>query len=301
MTRKARTKVFWWALALLLVAALACNKMAERGGAMPKAPPPVPAAQEEKPAADEPGGGTPADKTGAAVERLIVKTAELRLLVESVDPVEPKLRQKVQEFGGFVVTAEKSGTGDSATLSFTFRVPVEKFDAALSAVEAMAKRVDYRKVSGQDVTEEYVDLDAQLRNAQATRDRILEILKRAQSVGDVIAVNQELSNVQEKIERLQGKMKYLKQSAALSTVSLYLYPETKTPVVEEGGWKPMEIVRRSLRALLSFAEFLGGLIIFLAIWTPVWLPLYLLLKWWRKRRRAKRAEKAAAAAAAAKA
>lgn len=304
MGRTARNMGSCVALFLMLLAAQSCNQMAEKRAQVPRPSSPGLVAQVSTKAGEDKECGKRIDEAppGApAVERLIVKAAELRLLVESVDPVEPKLLQAVKEHGGFVVSAERSGTGDGATLAFTFRVPVDSFDAALSAVERLAKRVDYRKVSGQDVTEEYVDLDAQLKNDSATRDRILKIMERADKVEDVLAVNRELGAVQERIDRLQGKMKYLRQSAALSTVGLSLYPEARTPVVDEGGWRPAEVVRHSLRALLGLGKSLANLAIFLAVWTPVWLPIYWLFHSWRKRRRARRAareaEKAAAAAA----
>jgi hypothetical protein len=259
----------------------------ESGYAMPGA---------AKGTSDKPGTGALAG--APAIERLIVKTAEFRILVETVEGVEPKLQRKVEELGGFIVRAEKTGSGDEASLSFTFRVPAEKFDEAVAAVEALAKRVDYRKIGGEDVTEEYVDLDAQLRNLEATRNRLLGFLEKAVKVEDALEVNRALTDIQGQIERIQGRMKYLKQSAALSTVTVTFYPESKTPVVEEGAWRPAEVARRALRALLGFFKFLANLAIVLAIFAPVWLPLYLLLRWWRKRRRARKAAVAAAKQAA---
>lgn len=259
----------------------------EGGFAMPTAP---------KGAADKPGAGALAGEP--AVQRLIVKTAEFRILVETVEGVEPKLQKKVEELGGFIVRAEKSGSGDQASLTFTFRVPAERFDEAVMAVEALAKRVDYRKIGGEDVTEEYVDLDAQLRNLEATRNRLLGFLEKAVRVDDALEVNRALTDIQGQIERIQGRMKYLRQSAALSTVTVTFYPESKTPVVEEGAWRPAEVARRALRALLGFFKFLANLAIVLAIFAPVWLPLYLWLRWWRKRRKARKAAVAAAKEAA---
>jgi hypothetical protein len=286
------------ALVLLLLAALA-------GCFAKEAAPPSPGRQQEaasgttsaKDEADKPGDATAGAPGGPAIQRLIVRTAEFRVLVERVEGVEPKLQKRVEELGGFIVKAEKSGTGDSATLSFTFRVPADKFDAALSSVEALAKRVDFRRVGGEDVTEEYVDLEAQLRNLEATRSRLLGFLEKAVKVEDALEVNRALTDIQGQIERIQGRMKYLKQSAALSTVSVSFYPESKTPVVEEGGWRPGEVARRALRALLGFFKFLVNLAIVLAVFSPVWLPLYLLLRSWRRRRRERkqRAREAAGA------
>ena len=290
--RTHRAKTLFWVSACLMVLAIAgCAKKGAQAPPQEReeraaVAPALPAAKE---ASDKTTDLTSPLAGGPAIQRLIVKTAEFRILVERVEGVEPKLQRKVEELGGFIVKAEKAGTGDSATLSFTFRVPADKFDAALAGVESLAKRVDYRKVSGEDVTEEFVDLDAQLKNLEATRNRLVGFLEKAQKVEDALDVNRALTDIQGQIERIQGRMKYLRQSAALSTVSVDFYPESRTPVVEEGGWRPAEVARRALRALLAFFKFLANLAIVVAVFAPVWLPLYLLLRWWRKRRRAKKA------------
>lgn len=233
-----------------------------------------------------------ADKTGEAarVERLIIRTAELRMRVENVDAAESGLKANVDKLGGYVLSADKTGTGESASVRITFRVPAERFEDALAATQALAKVVDAKKETGQDVTEEYVDLDAQLRNLEATRARLLTFLDKAVKVDDALAVQAALTNIQGQIERIAGRIKYLRQSAALSTVDVYLFPESKTPVLSSEGWHPGETGRIAMRGLVEFAKFLGNALIILGIWAPVWVPI-LLLVWWVKRRR-KRAPKA---------
>jgi hypothetical protein len=149
MNGKSKRTVSWPLVFVLLLALVACGLSSrkeappapktsdESGYAMPAAP---------SESADKPGTGALAG--APAVQRLIVKTAEFRILVETVEGVEPKLQKKVEELGGFIVRAEKTGSGDEASLTFTFRVPADKFDAAVAAVEALATRVDYRKIGG---------------------------------------------------------------------------------------------------------------------------------------------------------
>jgi hypothetical protein len=124
-----------------------------------------------------------------------------------------------------------------------------------------------------------VDLESQLRNLQATRDRLLDLLEKATRVEDALQVNQAITDVQGQIEVIQGRMKYLQQSAALSTISVYLAPVPTTPLLEEDGWQPWNVARGALRDLLIFGQGLANVAIVLAIWTPLWLPLVLLGRW----------------------
>jgi Domain of unknown function (DUF4349) len=165
----------------------------------------------------------------------------------------------------------------------TFRVPAERFDEALSGAQGLAQKVLSRTVSGDDVTEEFVDIESRLRNLEATRDRLLTFLEKADKVEDALKVNESLSQIQGEIEQARGRKQFLQQSAALSTISAYLTPEPITPLVAEEGWQPINVARGALRGLISFGQGLASIVIVAVVWAPVWLPL-LLAGWWLRRR-----------------
>ncbi|MGC9040960.1 MAG: DUF4349 domain-containing protein, partial [Roseiflexus sp.] len=217
-------------------------------------------------------------------ERLVIKNASLTLEVVSVADAEAAIRQKAEQLGGFVVSVQTYGSGDSMQSTIVFRVPAARFEEALSGVEGLAKKVLSRSVSGDDVTEEYVDLESRLRNLEATRDRLRDLLARAEKVEDALQVNQALTDVQGQIEQIKGRMHYLKQSAAMSTITAELRPVPPPPaIIEEDAWQPIRVVRESLRSLIEFGQGLVYLVIWLIIWAPVWLPIVLFLRWiWRK-------------------
>lgn len=217
------------------------------------------------------------------LDRLVIKNADLALEVENVRDAENAVRTRVNQLGGYVVGVETSGTDESMTSRVTFRVPAERFEEALAGVQGLAHKVLSRSVSGDDVTEEFVDLESRLTNLEATRDRLLTFLDKATKVEDALQVNQALSDVQGQIEQIRGRMQYLKQSAALSTVSVYLVPVPVTPIVQEGAWQPIAVARAALRDLIELGQGLVNVAIVLLVWTPVWLPLLLLGLWgWRK-------------------
>ena len=280
------------ALALALVAC---------GGASASAPSsdqralsePAPAA----PAQSASGGATaleqgnpPADAQAPGaqqdLQRLVIKTADLSLQVDSARDAEAALRTLVGQLGGYVVKVETSGTDESMSSHVIFRVPAERFDQALSGVQGLAKKVLARTVGGDDVTEEFVDLEARLGNLEATRDRLQSFLDKADTVDDALKVNQSLSDLQGQIEQLKGRKKFLQSSASLSTISVTLSPlPAIMPIVGDQGWQPLGVARDALRGLVGFGQALATLVIVVLVWSPVWLPLLLLGLWITRRMR----------------
>ena len=215
-----------------------------------------------------------------AVQRLVIKTADLSLQVDSARDAEAALRALVGQLGGYVVKVETSGTDEAMSSHVTFRVPADRFDQALSGVQGLAKKVLARTVGGDDVTEEFVDLEARLKSLEASRDRMQVLLDRANTVEDALKVNQALSDLQGQIEQIKGRKQYLQQSAALSTISVSLSPVPAiAPIVAEEGWQPLAVARDALRGLVSFGQDLATLAIVLLVWAPVWLPIGLLGLW----------------------
>lgn len=220
----------------------------------------------------------------AAVQRLIIKNASIALEVNDVLAAEQVLRQKAEALGGFVASVETYGSGEDLRATIVLRVPVNHFEAVLREAEGLTSNVLRRSVSGSDVTEEYVDLEARLRNLEATNARLLDLLSRAQNVNDALTVNQALTGTQEQIERIKGRMQYLKQSAAMSTITVELLPvPPPTPIIEEDAWQPLEVARIALRNLIQLGQTLANVVIVFLVWTPVWLPLVLLATWARRR------------------
>lgn len=278
------------AVVLVLVA---CGGGAPSAVMPAEAPMAAPAAPEAAPA----GGATALDQGNAAsgsagqanqpgLQRLVIKTADLQLQVANARDAEASLRALVGKLGGYVVKVETSGTDESMASRVTFRVPAERFDEALSGAQGLAQKVLARTVGGDDVTEEFVDLESRLRNLEATRDRLLTFLEKADQVEDALKVNESLSQIQGEIEQARGRKQFLQQSAALSTITAYLTPEPITPLVAEESWQPINVARGALRGLISFGQGLASIVIVTLVWAPVWLPL-LLAGWWLRRRLAR--------------
>lgn len=258
------------------------------GGADSVVAPAAPPVSVEAPASAS--GGSSSDNSGSSaqpqIERLVIKNASMSLQVAQVTEADAAIRAKVEAWGGFIVNSQSRGSDDSLTIDLHFRVPAEHFDQALTELEQLAEKVLSREVSGEDVTAEFVDLQSQLRNLEATRDRLMTFLDRSETVEEALMVNQSLSDIQGQIERAKGRMQYLQQSAALSSLSVSLRSRpAPSPIVEPEGWRPLEVARGALRDLIELGQLLVNLLIIVLVWTPVWLTIVLVVLWVRRRRR----------------
>jgi hypothetical protein len=173
------------------------------------------------------------------VERKIIRDATLTLEVEEPSKALPRLASVAESRGGFVVnTDSRQQTGEGGgrayeTITVQMRVPAAQFDAALAEIRA-AGHVTSEKLSGKDVTEEYIDLEARLRTQRALEAQLLEIMKGAHSVSDAMAVQRELANVRTEIERVEGRRRFLENQASLSTINVTLQPPA--PFVSTKGF-----------------------------------------------------------------
>ena len=281
-----KSLLFTLILTFILTACGGASSMEAPSASAPAAPYSAEAGLQAMPTA---GADQAMSSNVPASDRLVIKNANVTVEVERVAEAEATLRVRAEQLGGYVVSVQTYGSDEEMISIITFRVPVERFDEALSGVESMARRVLNRSVSGDDVTEEFVDLESRLRNLEATREQLLALLERAQRVEDALQVNQALSDVQGQIEQIQGRMKYLRDSAALSTISAELRPVPPQPeIVEENSWQPLRVAREALGGLVSFAQALAYLGIVLLVWLPIWLPLILFTRWGMRRMRARR-------------
>lgn len=226
--------------------------------------------------------------------RLIIKTASLSLVARDVPQAVARVTALVEQAEGFVVESSLSDATTRPRASMRVRVPVEGLDGFLEQARAIATRVVSESVRGEDVTEEYVDVQAQLRNLKASEEQFLQILTRAGTIADVLNVQQQLERVRGEIERAEGRKKYLEQSAAMSTVQLYIAAEEEElPTLNpQQKWRPKAVWKASVRSLILTAQGLANAAIRLAVLAPIWLPIALIAWWlWRRYRRRAAARK----------
>lgn len=217
--------------------------------------------------------------TTAGQERLIIKSGDMSLLVEDVPLASDQLKRFAEAQGGFVVSSNLYERRTAPVADVTIRIPVENFDQSLISISDIGEVVS-QSVNGQDVTEEFVDLDAQIRNLRSTEEQFLVIMKQATRIQDILDVQRELSNVRSQIERIEGRMNYLTKSAKMSTLRVHLSTNPELlPVVEEPSWKPLAVAKDALRSLREVGIALVNAGIWIVVYIPLWILLGLIIRW----------------------
>ena len=238
------------------------------------------------------------DKAAPVVtERKIIRNAALT--IETDDPAEGqrKIVSAAEQHGGYVVVTQSTqsarggGQKPGSVVTVELRVPAERFGAVLDAIRGVGGRVVDEKITGQDVTEEYIDLEARVRTQKALEAQIMEIMKRADRVSDALEVQAQLATVRTEIERLEGRRRFLENQSSLSTIKVTLQPPS--PFVESSTTGFMAELKDAFGDGIDFgASLLLGLIRVVLALTPVvlfvFLPLgllvrYLVRRYWRRR------------------
>src|SRR5947209_10686211 len=174
------------------------------------------------------------------VERKVIRNASLTLETEDPSMAMQRVASIAEARGGFVVTSESrqqagaNGGQAQEVITMEARVPASQFDAAMNDIRAVGSRVTTQKITGQDVTEEYIDLEARLRTQKALEAQLLDIMKQAHQVSDAITVERELANVRTEVEKIEGRRRFLENQTSLSTINVTLQPPS--PLVSTTGF-----------------------------------------------------------------
>ncbi len=268
------------------------------GGVAPAAPAPfeaLPQSNDSTKSAAQNSTGV----TAAPAPRLVIQTADLSIVVKDVNARVQALQDMAKTMGGFVVSVNMSQTYASdgtqqPQAQVVIRVPQDKLDDALVQIKQNAVDVQNETRTGQDVTDQYVDMQSRLAAKEAAADQLTKIMQNATKTEDVLAVYTQLEQIDSDIEVLKGQIKYTEQSAALSAISVNVIAEATVKPIQVGGWLPQGVARNAIQSLIYFWQgFVNFLINFFLYILPVLItigiPLYLillLLRWiLRKTRR----------------
>lgn len=227
----------------------------------------------------------------SAADRKIIRNAELTLETDTPTDGQQRITEIAGRLSGFVVTSEfKQNTAPGAkanqSVVVIVRVPSPQFSAALDQILGLGNKVVQRKVTGQDVSEEYLDIEARIRTKKALEAQFLEIMKQAKKVADALEVQKELADVRTEIERFEGRRRFLENQSALSTITINL--QSLAPVVATTGTGFGHDIKQAFGDAIDIA---AALILFLIraviVLTPIalifGLPVWLVWRLVRRR------------------
>lgn len=272
------------AVVLLVVAVLvaACASGQADATAAPVGPAVGDQAEEERQAsvgassdAENGTGGGPDSPPGnaALVEQRIIKTGEVTLEVDNVADILARVRGIADSLGGYVGGSQAGTLDESASL--TLRVPAAAFDELLARLHELdGVEVISESTTERDVTREIIDLEARIRNLQASEESYRVLLDRADKIDDILAIQSRLDEVRGQIEQLEGQLQTIEGQADLSTLTVTLIPRGEPVDAVQAAWDPSAELENAVAAMVGLAQGVVDALIWLVI---VWIPILLLL------------------------
>ncbi|MCU1272005.1 MAG: hypothetical protein JWN74_3299 [Acidobacteriaceae bacterium] len=227
--------------------------------------------------------------SGAEPERKMIRTASMDLLVTNPRQTSEKIRVLAEQAGGFLVSSETNGGENASSASLTIRVPVDKFEQVRAQIRSLGLRVESEKLEAQDVTKQYVDLAARLRNLRAQETQYLGILKQARTVKDTVEVSDKLNEVRGEIEQQQAEFDALSKQVSTVALTVSLRAEAEAQLFGL-HWRPLYQLKLAVRdgtdgigdyatAMASFVFYIPAILLWLATILIGAAVLWRVLRW----------------------
>lgn len=201
-----------------------------------------------------------------SAQRKMVRTSSIELIVKKPAETVERIRGCAESLGGFLVSSQINGIQDAIVGSITVRVPADRFEEARTEIRKLAVRIDGERVDAQDVTRDYVDRAAALRNLRAEEQQYLLILKQARTVKDTLDVSEKLSDVRGKIDQQQAEFEALSKQIETVAISISLRSDTEARVFGL-NWRPLYQIKLAMRqgldGLADYASTMAGLVFLL--------------------------------------
>lgn len=208
--------VLW---SLLLLSVLSCT-----GGSNKEYARAVPVMDEaSKSEADQ-----PVDNPEFIAERKVIKRGEIRFQTRSIQETTSFITKNVNDLKGYVSIDNVYNSDDRITQRIEIRIPSDSFDDLLLRISESAKKIDFKNVQVQDVTEEYIDVETRIKTKKELESRYMELLSKAKTVEEILSIEKELGTLRSDIESIEGRLKYLKDQVSLSTLSVEYYELTRS-------------------------------------------------------------------------
>ena len=295
-------------LASCAPAAKMTSEMAIMDSAIPQAPAaPLPAfeggAVQNDYYAQESPSSFAANVNQAAIERIVIKNADLSIVVAEPAEAMDTISKMAENLGGFVVNSYlyKTVTSNGVEVpaaNITIRVPSQSLNSSLDQIKALVDNpktdILNETVTGEDVTREYTDLKSRLRNLENAAEQLQKIMEEAYKTEDVLKVYNQLVQVQQEIEVLKGQINYYDEASRLSAISVKIQSQAAIQPLTIGTWQPQGIARDAAQALINALKFFVSALIWIVIFilpvlAIIFLPIWLVIRFFVRRSKRQKA------------
>lgn len=230
------------------------------------------------------GGMMPPVSPSESANRMMVQNGSISLLVKDVSETQGKISEYVKNEGGYVVNSDTTRPTEQPFGNMTVRVPADKLESAFVFLRGLGLKVTSENLSGYDVTDQYEDLETRLSYLQKSLTQIQAIQDRAESYEDILSGTREVISLQSQIDSLKGRQMYLEQTAKLALVNVSMSTdEFALPYAPDSNFRPAVIFKLAVRGLMTTLQNWAGDLIWVGVYSVIWLPLLLIaLVIWKK-------------------
>jgi hypothetical protein len=213
-----------------------------------------------------------------SIDKKVIKTGDLNIKVDDTESAAEEITNIAKLNGGEVLTSNFYETPHGTRTGYlTVRVPNNNFEKTFAEMKKVATELVSENTNSQDITAEYIDLEARLKNKRAEEISFLDLLKRSGKVEEILSVTREVARVRGEIEQMEGQLRYLNSQTDKSTITVNLSEDEEISPVTE-NWRPWQIVKASVTQLITNSQnFLNSLIRFLIIILPALIVYGLLI------------------------
>ena len=207
-------------------------------------------------------------------ERKVRQNAQLDISVKSLPTTTEFINQIVDEYEGYIVnsTSFTPNTGfENKWSRISIRIPSVKLNQFLDELISHSDEIERQSIYTQDITEQYIDIKAKIKSLESSENRLKKLLNQTDSVNEIIQIEKELSRLRSEIDSLNSRFNLVENSVITSLVEIYI-KEIPNPIsIDDPSWDTREIALDAIKALSSLGQFLIQIIIFLFVFTPVWI------------------------------
>lgn len=224
----------------------------------------------------------PPVKKQEVIKKKIIKDGRLGLKVDDIEKAKAQIDTLVKAYDGYFSNERFNNTESKAFFNLEIRIPSERFETFISNVEKGKGEVLYKEIDARDVTDQFIDLETRLKNKKSYLVRYNELLKEANTVKEILEIQEEIRQLEEEIESTTGRLKYLTDQVDYSTLNLNLEKQKDFTFNPADRDEFTERLKQSLsKGWYGFVDF----VLFLfKIW-PLWIVVGAIVFVWRRMRK----------------
>jgi hypothetical protein len=222
------------------------------------------------------------------IKKKIIKDGNLSLKVNDLERAKSAVDTLVKKYNGYFDNIDFNNSDYQSAYDLKIRIPSGNFENFINKVEGIEGEIVYKQIQARDVTDQFIDLETRLRNKRNYLKRYNELLKRAETVKDILEIEEKTRALEEEIESTEGRLNYLKDQVTYSSLNLTLIKEKPYRFVPKSHGKFTERLKRSLSG--GWSGFISFVLFLIRLW-PLWIILTIAIPVWKRMRNRRKSKK----------